>query len=233
MEEVKSKNGLYLFIIIFLLICLGGSGFFIYKRIYQEPKKEEPKQEENIMTDNEAIALGEEMYNKLYEFMESHPTIYKYGQMDQYKNVDDLNKKLTEEGLLYNNYFLFSESFEQNFYNVFSQNVKITDIFQEENVENTSGPEFRYVLVDNKYYVDTECRASGLFIKSVEFNVKNKTENLIDYSFIESGIDGSCPENGDCEFENTKEMQLIKEEGTWKINKVSELSPCEVLEKDS
>ena len=51
MEEEKSKKGLYLFIIIFLVLCLAGSGFFIYKRIYQEPKKEEPKQEENILKD--------------------------------------------------------------------------------------------------------------------------------------------------------------------------------------
>ena len=48
MEEEKSKKGLYLFIIIFLVLCLAGSGFFIYKRIYQEPIKEEPKQEEKV-----------------------------------------------------------------------------------------------------------------------------------------------------------------------------------------
>ena len=53
MEEEKSKNGLYIVIIIFLVLCLIGSGFFIYKRIYQEPVKEEPKQEEK----NEKIEI--------------------------------------------------------------------------------------------------------------------------------------------------------------------------------
>lgn len=53
MEEEKSKKGLYIGIIIFLVLCLAGSGFFIYKRIYQEPKKEEPKQEEK----NEKIEI--------------------------------------------------------------------------------------------------------------------------------------------------------------------------------
>ena len=45
MEEEKSKKGLYIGLIIFLLLCLVGSGFFIYKRIYVEEVKEETKEE--------------------------------------------------------------------------------------------------------------------------------------------------------------------------------------------
>ena len=46
MEEEKSKKGLYIGLILFLLLCLAGTGFFIYKRTYMEPmKKEETKEE--------------------------------------------------------------------------------------------------------------------------------------------------------------------------------------------
>ena len=233
MEEEKSKKGLYLFIIIFLLLCLGGSGFFIYKRIYQEPKKEEPKQEENIMTDNEAIALGEEMYTKLYEFLNSFPSETTYLKMDEYKKYEtggNLIKKLTENGLVYNNVYFLVENFEQKFYDIFSQNVVIDDVFKNNDTHYEYYP-YRYSLVDEKYFIDSMCRANGQSMKFGNLTINNKTSDLIDYSMSISGEKSGCSEN--CEYENTKEMQLIKEEGTWKINKVSELSPCEVLEKDS
>ena len=58
MEEEKSKKGLYIGLIIFLLLCLVGSGLFIYKRIYMEPmKKEETKEEEKVEIPNLANIL--------------------------------------------------------------------------------------------------------------------------------------------------------------------------------
>jgi len=40
MEEEKSKRGLYVGLIIFLVLCLIGTGYFIYRRIQIEPKDE-------------------------------------------------------------------------------------------------------------------------------------------------------------------------------------------------
>ncbi len=58
MEEEKSKKGLYIGLIIFLLLCLVGTGFFIYKRTYMEPmKKEETKEEEKVEIPNLANIL--------------------------------------------------------------------------------------------------------------------------------------------------------------------------------
>lgn len=58
MEEEKSKKGLYVVLILFLLLCLAGTGFFIYKRTYMEPmKKEELNEAEKVEIPNLANIL--------------------------------------------------------------------------------------------------------------------------------------------------------------------------------
>ena len=69
MEEEKSKKGLYISIIIFLLLCLFGSCFFIYKRVYVE--KVEDTEEKKEIEDDKIVYLD--------------TTDYKY-TLDVYKN---------------------------------------------------------------------------------------------------------------------------------------------------
>ena len=242
MEEEKSKKGLYIGLIIFLLLCLVGSGFFIYKRIYADPVKDDDSNisnEEKEMTVEEAKALGKEMFIKYYDFMKNHPTMNTYGSLEEYKQYNtggDLLKKLSEDGLAYNSqdngYFYLSDNFEDKFYSVFAKEVKINDIFHNESDKESNGVNYRYALIDNKYYVDIECRASGLIMKLGDFTINNQTHNIINYSFIVNES-GGCPSENNCDSNSTKEMQIIKEDDVWKINKISEFTTCELLENNS
>ena len=55
-EEKKDNKGLKIILILFLVLCLVGSGIFIYKRTYVGEKKEE-KQAEKIEIPNLANIL--------------------------------------------------------------------------------------------------------------------------------------------------------------------------------
>ena len=214
MEEKKNNKGLIIVLIMFLIICLAGSGYFIYKMVYVEKSvnnditnSNSETNASNGITDEEAIALGQQIYEKAANYLKS------FKQLTTVSTENDEN--------IVNNFYYYRENFVDEFYEIFSNNIVIDDVFDAGDAVGDA-IKFNYIQKDNKYYIDSGCRANG-FVANFNNDIQllNKSENIINYSYsinIFSGVDSKS---------ETKEMQLIKENNTWKINKITLMERCD------
>ena len=210
---MKKKNWLLVIIVIILLL---GFGFVIYNNLLNDNK---------VLSKEDALTLGKNKYNELENYISN---ILSTNNNDFITSSDGYVK------------YYYQEDLEKKFKNIFSSNTRLNDLFlgylpdsnkctsDSMNINPESCHEsFSYIKKNNKYYVDSECRASGFTISVSDWEVTKITGNMINYSYKVNQISGSCLEN--CETKLSKNMQLIKEDNIWKINKVSIATRCGYL----
>ncbi len=151
MEEEKSKKGLYIAIIIFLVLCLAGSGFFIYKRIYIEPtKKEETKKEEKVEIPN------------LDNILKMIPVKRENANYIGYKVEELTDKEINDTIITYivNNSELITKDNEKYYL---------------EKISNLEDNLFEFLGLDN-YEIKTDSESSD-----IRYKLERLTENDTDY----------------------------------------------------
>ncbi len=189
------KNNLKIVVIVLAILVLGLGGFIIYDKVLKSKDD-----------DTKIIELGKEKYNDLVKYLQE---------------LSSTNNDYIKENDEYVKYY-YKENFSTDFYKIFASNVTYKDIFLELNNGKCSSnikddlyeclKSYTFLLKDNKYYIDTECRATGSTVETSNFIVDSQTDNkiILNYNLV---VDNSTTYN--------KVLELVKENNEWKINKVS------------
>ena len=189
------KNNLKIVVIVLTILVLGLGGFIIYDKVLKSKDD-----------DTKIIELGKEKYNDLVKYLQE---------------LSSTNNDYIKENDEYVKYY-YKENFSTDFYKIFASNVTYKDIFLELNNGKCSSnikddlyeclKSYTFLLKDNKYYIDTECRATGSTVEASNFIVDSQTDNkiILNYNLV---VDNSTTYN--------KVLELAKENNEWKINKVS------------
>ena len=189
------KNNLKFLVIVLTILVLGLGGFIIYDKVLKSKDD-----------DTKIIELGKEKYNDLVKYLQE---------------LSSTNNDYIKENDEYVKYY-YKEKFSTDFYKIFASNVTYKDIFLELNNGKCSSnikddlyeclKSYTFLLKDNKYYIDTECRATGSTVEASNFIVDSQTDNkiILNYNLV---VDNSTTYN--------KVLELAKENNEWKINKVS------------
>ena len=207
---MKKKNLLIIVITIILILVIG---FLIYNK------------DDKILTTEEALTLGKNKYNELEGYISS---ILSNENDDFIETTDGYVK------------YYYKEDFDNNFKTIFSSNLNLNHLFLKYSKDTNTctsdyiniNPEtchesISYIKDDGKYYVNSECRSGGFTSSISNLKVTKITSDTINYSYEINQISGSCVD--DCEIKLSKNMQLIKENNNWKINKVSIPTRCGYL----
>ncbi len=236
-EPKKSNNAL---LIVFMIISLLLAGYIVYdKAIKKEEVKEPEKPVEVLMTEAEALNVGTEVYRKLEKYQSNLKSL-----------PNASNKENTYEGVYYK-YDNFSEEFKS----IFASNIKLVDVFrqdiysedmteeQKQDIKADVDGKYSYVNVNNTYYVDAECRASGYAaeFKNLKVEKINKDKLTFSYKFLpeyhectddeDSLLNDNCYENMDeynksLTAQNNLTLEIVNEENEWKISKVTIQGRC-------
>lgn len=189
------KNNLKILVIVLIILVLGLGSFIIYDKVLKSKD-----------ADTKIIELGKEKYNDLVKFL---------------NELSSTTNDYIMENDEYVKYY-YKENFSTDFYKIFASNVTYKDIFLELNNGKCSSnikddlyeclKSYTFLLKDNKYYVDTECRATGSIVEASNFIIDSQTDNkiILNYNLV---VDNSTTYN--------KVLELVKENNEWKINKVS------------
>ena len=189
------KNNSKVLVIVLAILVLGLGGFIIYDKLLKSKDD-----------DTKIIELGKEKYNDLVKYLQE---------------LSSTNNDYIKENDEYVKYY-YKENFSTDFYKIFASNVTYKDIFLELNNGKCSSnikddlyeclKSYTFLLKDNKYYIDTECRATGSTVEASNFIVDSQTDNkiILNYNLV---VDNSTTYN--------KVLELVKENSEWKINKVS------------
>lgn len=189
------KNNLKIVVIVLIILVLGLGGFIICDKVLKSKDD-----------DTKIIEIGKEKYNDLVKYL---------------NELSSTTNDYIMENDEYVKYY-YKENFSTDFYKIFASNVTYKDIFLELNNGKCSSnikddlyeclKSYTFLLKDNKYYVDTECRATGSIVEASNFVVDSQTDNkiILNYNLV---VDNSTTYN--------KVLELVKENNEWKINKVS------------
>lgn len=199
------KKYLILVIVIVLLLSLF-LAFYIFN------KEENIENENNLLTEQEALVLGKDKYEKINTYIINILSIEK----DNYVTESDIK-------------FYYYENLETEFNKLFSKKINLNNLFLEYDTNNLSdsATNLTYIKKNNSYYVDNVCRSGGANNTFDNLKVVNITDNIINYTYDIKSLFDSCVE--DCDKTFNKEMQLIKENDEWKINKISIPNKCGFL----
>ncbi len=189
------KNNLKFLVIVLTILVVGLGGFIIYDKVLKRKND-----------DTKIIELGQEKYDDLVKYL---------------KELTSTNNNYIKENDEFVKYY-YKENFSTDFYKIFASNITYKDIFLEISNGKCSSnikddlyeclKSYTFLLKDNKYYVDTECRATGSIVEASNFVVDSQTENkiVLNYKLV---VDNLTAYN--------KVLELVKENNEWKINKVS------------
>lgn len=250
MNENK-KNGLVVGIVILSLLVVGLLCYIVYDKVLKNNNSNNSeitdstsnKDSSNLnLTESEALAIGKEVYNNLYKYMHS------------FVDPMGLDKSEYNEKDVYNLVYYKHDNFVSEFYNIFSKNVEIKDVFREylpnenkysSNFELNDGYDYEsahyfYVNINNVYYVDSGCRAEGGRMDADEFKVEKIENNKITYSyklFVPQNLwtmpEEMAPNRTEKEYKeyyanlSLSTLEIVKEDNTWKVNKASVPARCD------
>lgn len=247
-NQKKSNNVLFVILVIVIvvlsLLVVGISGYIFYNKVEKDASKNENQTNNANMTEPEALAIGKDIYNNLYKYM--------HGFVDPM----ELDKSEYNEENVYNMFYYKHDNFISEFYNIFSKNIQLNDVYNEydsssrtykrnfmcENPEtdNMCTPYYNYIKINNQYYVDAGCRANVERMEVAEFKVEKIENNKVIYSYklyVPQDIwimpEEIVPNRTEKEYKEyysnlpLRTLEIVKENNAWKINKASVPARCE------
>lgn len=225
-ENIK-KNRVKLTIYSIILIVLGMVLGFVAFKMYnldQSKKDEEVSINNKKLADNKLLIVSEELLNNYSNYFEKILSNQEQGI------------KITEAPVGYNGdeenflkYFAQAENLEEDIHKYFSKNVTIDDLYTKFDYENNTIAEYdeikpNYTQYENKYYLDGICESSGNKALYSDFKVveRNSDNAKLTYKItIMSIVDNEIMETYD-----NAELNLVYEDGAWKISKATVIGRC-------
>lgn len=228
MEEKNKGSNLFIIIltVIITVIVTLGIVYFAFLRKPEEPTNNGGNNTSETLTDDVIIALAKiyiDRANSMIDYYSVH-----FGDGEDCLDSDNLVC-----------FYKTKNKFESDVYQLFSKKLTINDIL------DTSGELngfTHYGIKDNKIYIQPICNMSGLSPKYNDFTVVSKTDQMINvkykiyedydpYSFYDKsdGVPEDQLKKEYQEYLNTIEwsnIELVKENDEWKINKATLLNIC-------
>ena len=262
-NQIHSNNNILVIILLLVVIIL--IGYIVYDKFIKKdtneivPNNEITTEQTNsteentsredtvpAMSDEEALNLGNSTYDKLQKFINSFKKEEEKAIKDNKTELclNEDGNHLCNDGVIYVKHNNFLEEFKS----LFTTNIQVNDVFVQYDIETKdyicnfkkcsgSSTNLGYIVKDNEYYFDSECRGSGCEAGSLtDFKLdKNEGNKLVfTYKIIKKKSIG----NGMCDWETEKEyndyvkdattyqLELIKENNDWKINKAAVTGKC-------
>jgi len=225
-ENIK-KNRIRLTIYSIILIVLGMVLGFVAFKIYnleQEAKENEVSVNNKKLADSKLLIVSEELLNNYSNYLEK--VLY---------NKDD-NIKITEAPAGYDGsseeflkYFSVAENLEEDLHKYFSKEVTIDDLYIKFDFENNTIGEYNetkpnYTKHDNKYYIDGICNGSGNKAIFSNFKLVDRSSDRAKLTYKITIM--SIVDNEILETYNDANLELVYEDGAWKISKGTILGRC-------
>lgn len=225
-ENIK-KNRVKLTIYSIILIVIGMILGFVAFKMYnldQSKKDEEVSINNKKLADNKLLIVSEELLNNYSNYFEKILA-------NQEKGI-----KITEAPVGYNGdeenflkYFAQAENLEEDLHKYFSKNVTIDDLYTKFDYENNTIAEYdeikpNYTKYEDKYYLDGICESTGNKALYSDFKVveRNNDNAKLTYKItIMSIVDNEIMETYD-----NAELNLVYEDGAWKISKATVIGRC-------
>ena len=225
-ENIK-KNRVKLTIYSIILIVLGMILGFVAFKMYnldQSKKDEEVSINNKKLADNKLLIVSEELLNNYSNYFEKILA-------NQEKGI-----KITEAPVGYNGdeenflkYFAQAENLDEDLHKYFSKNVTIDDLYTKFDYENNTIAEYdeikpNYTKYEDKYYLDGICESTGNKALYSDFKVveRNNDNAKLTYKItIMSIVDNEIMETYD-----NAELNLVYEDGAWKISKATIIGRC-------
>ncbi len=227
MDSVENirKNRIRLTIYSVILIVLGMILGFVAFKLYnldQAKKEEEVSVNNKKIADNKLLIVSEELLNNYSNYFE------------KVLSNQDKSIKITEAPTGYNGedylkYFTPADDLEVDLNKYFAKSVTIDDLYTKFDYENKTIDEYdevkpTYTIYENKYYLDGLCNASGNKAIYNHFKVIERNDDSAKLSYqitIMSIVDNEILETYD-----DAELNLVYEDGAWKISKGTILGRC-------
>ena len=223
-ENIKKNRirlTIYSVILIVLGMILGVVAFKLYN-LDQAKKEEEVSVNNQKIADNKLLIVSEELLNNYSNYFE------------KILSNQDKSIKITEAPVGYNGddflkYFTPAETLEEDLHKYFSKTVTIDDLYTKFDYENNTIAEYdevkpTYTVYENKYYLDGICNSSGNKAIYSNFKVveRNNDNAKLTYQItIMSIVDNEILETYDDSI-----LELVYEDGAWKISKGTVLGRC-------
>ena len=225
--ENRKKNRVKLTIYSIILIVIGMILGFVAFKMYnldQSKKDEEVSINNKKLADNKLLIVSEELLNNYSNYFEKILA-------NQEKGI-----KITEAPAGYNGdeenflkYFAQAENLEEDLHKYFSKNVTIDDLYTKFDYENNTIAEYdeikpNYTKYEDKYYLDGICESTGNKALYSDFKVveRNNDNAKLTYKItIMSIVDNEIMETYD-----NAELNLVYEDGAWKISKATIIGRC-------
>ena len=230
MEEEKSKKGLYIGLIIFLLLCLVGSGLFIYKRTYMEPMKKEETKEESQK--DGFVYLDTSDYKNTLDVYKNKNSDLCLAKNDNCSDVAFTIKTETENAKLISLYLLDFVLYDDNGLKVY--NVK-SDKYQKINLENTY-KEYKIYPTNSKeniigiVYKDSNDNVGyyNVLLNKKMYENKYTYIEQIDDNYLNAFDDNKSTKNGKAYLLNSNEEKIelesdIKDSNGFEAIKINNL----------
>ncbi len=225
-ENIK-KNRIKLTIYSVILIVLGMIlGFVAYKLYNADMAKrdEEVSINNKKLADNKLLIVSEEQLNNYSNYFEKILS-------DQEKSI-----KITEAPEGYNGdnenylkYFTPAEELENDIHKYFSKDVTIDDLYTKFDYDNNTIGEYdeikpNYTVYEGKYYLDGLCSSTGNKALYSNFKLIERSSDKAKLTYritIMSIVDNEILETYD-----DAELNLVYEDGAWKISKGTIIGRC-------
>lgn len=208
----KKKRKISIFPIFLILIILGLSGFIVYDKVFNKKTKVKVKTEtkeevqlvtEYLLTDQEALGVGNYLWNYALDTVWCNN--FKYSEEET-----DLGNNL--KGFEITNYQDILNNFTEDFtYEYKDKTLKFNDIFENH-------------TLNDKYYDVNKC-SQEKDLTYGKTTLKIKSNELASIKFTAtSNYCSNLTDNQECNEETTtktvdKDFEITKEDNTWKINK--------------
>ena len=224
-ENIK-KNRIRLTIYSIILIVLGMLLGIVAFKLYhmdQEKKEQEVSINNKKLADNKLLIVSEELLNNYSNYFE------------KILSNQDNSIKVTEAPAGYNGddnylkYFTPAENLENDLSKYFSKEITIDDLYTKYDYENNTIDEYdeirpTYTEYEGKYYLDGICESYGNKALYSDFKIieRNDDKAKLNYKItIMSIVDESIMETYD-----NAELDLVYEDGAWKISKGTIIGRC-------
>ena len=229
MDSVENirKNRIRLMIYSIILILMGVALGFLAFKLYQTDKEKSDKEasiNNKTIGDNKLLIVSEELLNNYSNYFEKV-----LSNQEESIKITEAPDGYEGDNNDYLKFFVPAFDLETDIHKYFSNNVLIDDLYDKYDYDsNTIGnyDEVKpiYTKYEDHYYIDGICNATGNKALFSNFKVveRDNDKATLNYQItIMSIVNDEILETYD-----NAVLELVYEEGSWKINKGTVLGRC-------